>query len=128
MQIDSIRLLVCGDREWTDRKLIRRFLKTLKPIFVIEGEAKGADTIARQEAEAIGIQVMKFHADWNRYGKAAGMVRNAQMISKGNPNMVIAFHRSLMDSKGTKDMVEKSIKAKILTLHITADGECFVCH
>ena len=58
------RLLVCGDRNWQDKEYIRAFIKRINPDVIIEGEARGADTFARQIAEEMDIKVMSFPADW----------------------------------------------------------------
>jgi len=114
------RVLVSGDRWWNDREMIRRWLHDKNrenPITVlIEGEADGADKIAREIAEEMGIPVDPYPADWLRYKKAAGPIRNSQMLTEGKPDLVGAFHDELWDkSRGTKDMVEKSTKAGVPT-------------
>lgn len=114
----GLRVLVCGDRNWKNRQLIREQLKAIQATVgldvVIEGECEGADTIAKQEAEKLGIKVIPFPADWKRYGLAAGPIRNTQMIKEGKPNFVLAFHNNLGKSKGTKNMVEQAKKAGIV--------------
>jgi len=81
---------------------------------VIEGEAKGADTMAREWAEHSGISVEKYPADWDTYKRAAGPIRNKQMIDEGKPDVVIGFHQDLESSKGTKNMQTQSLKAKLV--------------
>ena len=108
-----MRLLICGNRNWTDAGMIASVLHELQPDIVIEGEARGADRLARIEAEKLGIGVLKFLADWNKYHRAAGPIRNAQMLKEGQPDMVVAFHDDLNSSKGTKNMVAIARKAGI---------------
>jgi hypothetical protein len=112
-----MRVIICGSRDWTDHKLIRAFLKTLqkenKELIVIEGEARGADTIAREEAESLGIAVEKYPARWDLYGRAAGPLRNLEMLEKGKPDLIVAFHDDFIHSKGTKDMVTHGMKREI---------------
>ncbi len=114
------RVLVCGDRWWNDREMIRRWMHDKNkedPItMLIEGEAKGADKIAREIAEEMGIPVAPYPAKWDLYKKAAGAIRNTQMLQEGQPHLVGAFHDELWDkSRGTKDMIEKAAKARIPT-------------
>ena len=113
----DVRLLVCGDRNWVDRgsisKLIDGLHQSVGIAVLIEGEARGADTMARQAAEKLGIEVLEFPANWAKHGKAAGPIRNRQMIKEGKPDVVIAFHHNLNESRGTKDMVMRARKAKI---------------
>jgi len=110
------RVLICGDRNWTDRDLIRAWLCKLQDEgydTVIHGAARGADTLAGEEANKIGFTVLFFPANWTRYGRAAGMIRNQQMLDEGKPDTVLYFHRNLPESKGTKDMVERAQKQNL---------------
>jgi hypothetical protein len=44
-----MRVLICGSRDWTDAGLIHRELSSVQGVdVVIEGEAPGADTLARR--------------------------------------------------------------------------------
>ena len=108
-----MRLLVCGDRNWTDKEAIICRLQDLLPQVVIEGEARGADSIARDVAYMLGIKVLAYPAKWAEYGRVAGMIRNQQMINDGNPNMVLAFHDHISESKGTADMLRRASRAGI---------------
>ena len=112
-------MLICGDRNWQKRGIIRRILLQTKPSCVIQGEARGADTIAKQEAMNFGIPVMGFPAQWDYYGRKAGPIRNSWMLEFGMPDRVIAFHADIENSKGTKDMVTRAGKAGIPTSVIT---------
>ena len=112
-----MRVLVCGGRDWTDGEAILRELERIHqetPITaVIEGEAPGADRLARQAADELGIPVVPFPADWKRYGRRAGPARNQQMVNEGQPDLVLAFHANAAPSKGTKDMIARAKKAGI---------------
>ena len=109
------RIIFCGDRHWSDAQFIydvMDFIKsTLGNFVVIEGEAQGADSLARACAKELGLEVLKFPADWKQYGKAAGPIRNTRMRIEGKANGVVAFHHNIQESKGTRNMVEQSIKA-----------------
>ena len=105
-------VLVTGDRNWTDREKIRQVLTEYDPLttLIVEGGARGADTIAREIAEELGFDVLEVKAQWEKYGRAAGAVRNKLMYDKSHPTVVEAFHSNLGASKGTKHMVEYSKK------------------
>lgn len=105
------KVLVCGDRKWTDYKLILTVLEMLKPDVVIEGECRGADLLSKRAAIELGIPVEAYPADWKMYGKAAGPIRNRQMLKEGKPNLVVAFHDDINHSSGTKNMVNIAKKA-----------------
>ena len=107
-----MRVLVCGSRNWTDYAVIERRMEALPPwTVIIEGEARGVDKAARQIAKHLGLEVVPFSAKWEKYGKAAGRIRNQQMLDEGKPDMVLAFLMS--DSVGTKDMIARARKAEI---------------
>ena len=114
-----MKILICGDRNWTDRKFIKRIIEQFHPTEIIEGEARGADSIARDVGEELGIIVHKYPANWKLYGKAAGSIRNKQMLDEGKPDLVMAFHNDLTNSKGTKNMLEISRKANVRTYLFT---------
>lgn len=113
-----MRVLICGDRRWTDYGAILRYLNTLPAnSTVIEGEARGADKLARLAARQAKpyLHVERFPADWERYGRAAGPIRNTQMLREGVPDRVVAFHTNLAESKGTRNMIEQAQRAGIPT-------------
>ena len=118
-----MRVLVCGDRHWNslDRTWTVLYgLHSLVPITrLIEGEANGADKLGRTFAELNGIKVLPFPADWTKFGKAAGPMRNEQMIREGHPNLVIGFHNDIASSKGTKDMLKRAFLNEIPTRLVT---------
>lgn len=134
------RVLICGDRNWGKLSVPNQpyALKSLQVIIdalskvhqekgveaVIEGEAAGADTMGRIAAERLGIEVLKFPADWRKHGKSAGPIRNRQMLTEGKPTLVLAFHQFIENSKGTKDMVNAARKEGIPTEVITGREQC----
>ncbi len=106
-------VLVCGSRKWRDRKKIMDRLKQLPMIcLIMEGGCEGADKISRICALKIGHDVVEIPANWNGRGKAAGPFRNDIMVSSG-PELVLAFHKDIRKSKGTKDCVNRAKKAGI---------------
>jgi hypothetical protein len=120
-----MRILVCGDRKFEDFDLM---LETLSKYFngpgdiLIHGCAKGADQLAEYVltmhmfAELGNIPaIQRFPADWEKYGKAAGPIRNKQMLDEGKPDMVIAFLAP--HSKGTKNMIDQA-KAAEIPVHV----------
>lgn len=107
------RVLVCGGRDFTDADLMWDelfcFLDKHKypELTIISGMAKGADSLAADWAKQYGVNLEEYHADWEKHGRAAGPIRNQQMLDEGKPNLVIAFP----GGRGTAHMV-KIAKAK----------------
>jgi hypothetical protein len=110
-----MRVLICGSRHWTDYKMILRVLGAMQDrvALVIEGGAQGADLLGRKAAEALDLPYSEFPAEWEKHGKAAGVIRNQEMIDKAQPTVVLAFHEDPKLGKGTADMVERALKARI---------------
>jgi len=112
-------VLICGDRNWTDRQKVADRLATLpQGTTIIHGACRGADQIAGEEASKRGFTVKEFPADWSKYGKMAGPVRNSQMLAE-KPDLVLAFHPDIEGSKGTGDTVRKARTARIMVEVIT---------
>jgi len=115
-----MRILICGDRNWKDRTMIHHtLLRRYSDIgVIIEGEAKGADSIARMLSSEMGMCVEAFPAKWGVYGRAAGPIRNQAMLDAG-PDEVWAFHDNLQESKGTLDMIKRAVKKGVRVLHFS---------
>lgn len=112
------RVLVCGDRNWTDREkifgVLRHLVRTSPGVeVVIHGDCRGADRLAGKAAGVLAIPVEEYPAKWHLYGKRAGPIRNQQMLDEAQPTMVLAFHDDLENSKGTRDMVKRALKSAV---------------
>lgn len=104
-----MRVLVCGGRSYRDDRFMDWVLTKYPIHAIIEGEAPGADSMAREWAEAHGIPFDPFPANWKKYGKRAGHIRNTQMLMEGLPDLVIAFR----GGSGTANMVAQSKTHKL---------------
>lgn len=113
-----MKVLVCGTRRWHDRQVIADKLLALvtendlrypDPL-IIHGAARGADRIAAEEAGKAGLITLAFPADWAKYGKRAGFVRNIEMLDQ-QPDLVIAFWDGV--SKGTKHTIDEAVRRGI---------------
>ena len=108
-----MRLLVCGGRDFSDTAAAYKTLDDMHRAFgigtVIEGDARGADRIAGDWARKNGVTNLKFPANWSAHGRAAGAIRNQQMLDEGKPTHVLAFP----GGRGTADMVDRARKAGV---------------
>ena len=86
-----MRVLVCGGRDYADKETIAKVLDSLKIDLLINGAAKGADTLSGQWAEDRNISCLYVPALWDKEGKRAGILRNLRMLHDGDPEMVVAF-------------------------------------
>lgn len=123
-----MRVLVCGGRDFTDESAVinwlLRFEEECGPFSrVIHGGARGADSLAGQWADLERIPQTVFKANWKKHGKAAGPIRNQQMLDEGKPDMVIA----LPGGRGTADMVRRAeasgVKVVLARLSPCGGGE-----
>lgn len=108
-----MRVLVCGGRDFNDCGLIFDTLDSLARAeivdCIIEGDVPGADRIAGAWAKRRRVDLNLYPADWRKHGRAAGPIRNQQMLDAGKPHMVIAFP----GGTGTADMVRRARAAGV---------------
>ena len=117
-------VVISGSRDWgTDaseetERLKALVVEALKPYppdshYIVHGGCQGVDYTAGAVAKALGYQVKVYHADWARYKKPAGPIRNREMVDKEQPVVVLLVHPDLAQSKGTKDMLRYVTKKGI---------------
>jgi len=112
-----MRVLVCGSREWQDYPAIYDALSEVKPeddayATVIHGAARGADTLAGEAAGFLCWPVEAYPADWDKHGKAAGPIRNKQMLDTGI-DLVLAFTVAWPPTPGTAHMIKIAAEAGV---------------
>jgi len=114
-----MKILCCGSRDWKNKGRIQDILeKYPKDTIIIQGEASGADKLCKEVAKSLGMVVIPVPADWDKYGKAAGPIRNKLMLDM-KPEIVIAFHNNIQSSKGTKNCLMQARQQGIRTLVLT---------
>ncbi len=117
-----MRILVCGGRDFDDYNLLSRTLHEVvqsavkspqdniyKDTVIIHGWAKGADTMADKWAFTNNIKIERHAANWSKYGRAAGPIRNKVMLREGKPDLIVAFP----GDTGTADMVTQAKAAGV---------------
>lgn len=102
-----MRTLITGGRDYNDRAAVYAALDLLHAQYpitcIIHGDARGADRLCRDWAVSRGIPHLPHPADWESYGKAAGHIRNGQMLL-ARPDYCVAFP----GGRGTADMMRKA--------------------
>lgn len=118
-----MRLLVCGSRDFNERQeFVENILNALitfdeQDATIIEGGAAGADSYASEYAHAYRFDHERYTADWQKYGHAAGLIRNQRMLEEGKPDLVVAFvNKPLAESRGTAHMVRIAREAGVRTI------------
>ncbi len=121
-----LKILVTGSRTWTDaRKVEQEIFRALYEVKTPHCEAvlihgacpSGADALADQYATDTGMYVLRFPADWNRYGRSAGYRRNVELVGTG-PDICLAFIRK--GSRGASMTADLASKAGIETRRFLA--------
>jgi hypothetical protein len=111
-----MRVLVCGGRDFHDEEQMQNVLEAylVQGDTVIHGAARGADALAGDVAGRIlGYTVEVYPADWAKYGKSAGPIRNQQMLDTG-PELVIA----MPGGRGTADMIGRAQRAGVKVIEV----------
>lgn len=118
---EKFRVIIAGSRDFNNYDLLVSkcdyFLSEKQKthdIVIISGTARGADKLGEKYAEEMGYELEKYPADWDKYGKSAGCIRNKEMAE--NADAVICFWNGI--SVGTKHMVdiakEKGLMLKVV--------------
>ncbi len=107
-QVDDkeFRVVVAGSRNFKDYDRLAgeldKFLKGKKNVTIVSGTARGADRMGEQYAAEHGYKTDQFPAEWGKYHKGAGPIRNLQMVKTADA--VVAFWDN--ESSGTKNIVD----------------------
>ena len=118
-----MKVLICGSRTWTEWDPIWARMEQLPAdTIVVHGGARGVDKIADYIAGRLKLERRQYLAQWGKYGKAAGVIRNRQMIEEEQPDLVIAYWNGT--SRGTKDTIDLARKHKI-PVEVYTPGSAF---
>jgi hypothetical protein len=113
-----ITVLVCGGRDYRDEQRVNEVLNKIQRTSVIcwliQGGARGADTLAYTWGLRNHVRLRTFPADWATFGKAAGFIRNKAMLDEGKPDLVVAFP----GGPGTRNMVELARAAGVYVIEV----------
>jgi hypothetical protein len=118
-----VKLAVIGSRDFTNYVLLKAELLPFKDKIqvIISGGAIGADTLAEKFADEFGIPKIIHLAEWDKYGKRAGFIRNELIIN--DCDAVVAFWDG--ESKGTKNSIDIANKQgkPVKTIEIHANNK-----
>jgi hypothetical protein len=118
-----MKVIVCGGRTFLNYDAFERFMDMINAIWrvslVIHGGQRGADAMAKHWANQHHIDDRPFRADWDRYRRAAGPIRNKQMLDEGKPELVIAFP----GGRGTANMRTQAQRAGVTVLNLANQNE-----
>lgn len=131
-KIKGLRIIIAGCRGFQDYNLLSREVLRIvtdkvnamgqgklprELITIISGNAKGADRLGEVFAKTMKLPLEVYPAEWDKYEKAAGPIRNQRMAEEACKNrenydpMLIAFWDG--KSKGTKNMIQIAEEMKM---------------
>jgi predicted Rossmann fold nucleotide-binding protein DprA/Smf involved in DNA uptake len=120
LQVNEMRTIIAGSRNIEEYSLLLEAIKSsgIEITSVVSGGAPGVDTLGERYAEENSLTCTRFPANWEKYGKAAGPIRNRLMAA--NADALIAIWDG--KSPGTKNMIQEAEK-KGLQVYIAIQEE-----
>jgi hypothetical protein len=110
--------IICGGRDdIPSASVLKRFRRALAEheiTTVHHGDARGVDRYVGKVSENWGLRVVRHPADWERHGRSAGMIRNAEMLDELGVAVVFAFQGGV----GTADMERRAQAAGVFVERI----------
>ncbi len=121
-----MKVIIAGSRHITDEDYFNRVMLstiiewsiTIRPskIEIVSGGCRGVDTMAEKFANKCELKFTKFPADWNKYGKKAGYIRNQQMADYASIDggaLVVIWDGK---SRGSKMMIDIAERKKLAVI------------
>jgi hypothetical protein len=116
-----MKVIIAGSRDITDYNLILKAVKEARFVIteVVCGGARGVDRLGKEFAEKNHISIKFFIPDWDGKGKAAGHIRNREMVDYADALIAIWDGKSA----GTKGMIDyatkKGLKVYVMIYKLT---------
>jgi len=108
-----MKVAIVGSRTFNDYLALKKFISDTIDInqieYIVSGGAKGADFLGQNYAEELKLPIKIFEADWDKFGKSAGYIRNVDIVKEST--VVFAFWDG--KSRGTRhtiDLCRKHLK------------------
>lgn len=112
-----IKVIIAGTRDFDNYELLKQKMDKIlagrvrnnEEIIIISGTARGADKLGERYAREKGYKIERYPANWDKYGKRAGYIRNEQMAKVADA--CVCFWDE--QSKGTKHMIDLAKQYKL---------------
>lgn len=110
----SFRVIIAGSRQIGDYGLVERYCDKMlfnkrnagENIIILSGGCSGVDLLGEKYAAERSFQVERYPAEWTRYGRRAGVLRNEIMVQRADALIAIWDGQS----RGTKNVIELAEK------------------
>ena len=104
----KVYVVIAGSREYSDYEELKNFvtesigvyMKNAEPV-ILSGGCRGADCLGERLAAERGWEIRRYPPEWEKYGKAAGPIRNKKMVD--DCHFAICFWNG--KSRGTKNLI-----------------------
>jgi hypothetical protein len=111
--LSSFKVIIAGSRNFDNYNQLKTYcnhiLKNKENIEIVCGLAKGADILGKKYAEENNYSVAEFPANWDKFGKSAGYIRNAEMVKYADAAIIFWNGKS----SGSKHMIDLAKKEGI---------------
>lgn len=119
-----MKVVIAGSRDINDCNIVEKVinLSGIKEYIteIVSGHAKGIDSLGEEYAKKYNIPIKIFEANWNKFGKSAGPIRNEEMARYGD--FLIAITNG---SKGTANMITnmKKVNKEVFVYNYSSEDE-----
>lgn len=105
-----MKVIIAGSRAITEPEcvVIAVYKSGFKITEVVSGGAPGVDRLGEWWAASKRLPIRRFLADWKKYGRSAGVIRNGQMAEYADA-LVAVWDGT---SAGTANMIEQMKRAE----------------
>jgi hypothetical protein len=104
-----MKVALIGSRSFNNYTFFKEAIKHEPITHIISGGARGADYFAECYAHETGLPITVFLAEWDKYGKSAGYIRNESIVNAADK--IIAFWDG--ESKGTQHTINLANKKRV---------------
>lgn len=105
-----MKVAIIGSRSFSDYNFLVKEIESAVSVSditaIVSGGARGADSLGARFGQDYDIPTEIYMADWQKHGKAAGFIRNSEIVR--NSDIIIAFWDG--ESRGTLDTMKKGKK------------------
>lgn len=99
-----MKVIIAGSRGIDNLMILHDAIRrsTFEITEVVSGTARGVDQMGEAWANMNNVPIARFPADWNKWGKPAGYIRNKEMADYADALLAIWDG----ESRGTKHMID----------------------
>lgn len=108
--LPKMRCIIAGSRNYNYMYKLEEVINTseFEITEVVSGGCRGVDQLGERWAREHNIPIKQFPADWQKYGKRAGPIRNRLMGEYADAGVILAYP----DSRGSHNMLDVLMELK----------------